>query len=107
MRSPVLTSGMKLNGAAILIALLAFSSFSQNASPRSEATSNACDLTIVNALPETTVDGAISQGSNLKVELFISSHSVPKCDSLSLALLLRALNKQASDRVHSEKGFTF
>jgi hypothetical protein len=107
MRSPVLTSGMKLNGAAILIALLAFSSFSQNAFPRSEATSNACDLTIVNALPETTVDGAISQSSNLKVELFISSHSMPKCDSLSLALPLRALNKQASDRVHSEEGFTF
>lgn len=109
MRTGVLRMAINLNGAAILIALLAFGSLAQEASQRSEPARNACDWNVDDALPRTGADRAISQGSNVKVELFrdASLSGKPRCESLPFALPGLKLNKQTSDRVHSGELFSF
>ncbi len=100
MRSSILRSGKTLTGAAMLIGLLACSSFGQETPQRSEPALTPCDGKIVHSLPGT---GAGQTGSQRgSVQAAVVSDALPpvkpKCDSASLGVAgQKPLNWQTTD----------
>lgn len=96
-------NGIKLNGAGILIVLLAFSTFAQEPSERSEPARDVCDWNVGDALPGTETDRAVVRGGKLELFRDASRPLRSKCDYLSFGLPRQKLfSGRTSDRVNSE-----
>jgi hypothetical protein len=103
---------LKLNRAALLIALLAFSCFAQEPSQQSEPEKNQCVLS--DGVSSSGMKRWISQSGTAKVELFrVEAPPVKsKCDFLSLVLPKASpgkelINNESSDQVQRGELFSF